>query len=106
MRSVCWRSSVAGLFAVALLAAPGWAKPARSATVVIEFKRLQPCPATGKVRGACPGWVVDHIEPLCAGGPDKVSNMQWQTVQDAKTKDKLEVRQCSAMRRLQAKNKE
>lgn len=86
-----------------ILVTPSWAKPARSATAVIEFKRQQPCPVTGKVRGACLGWVVDHIEPLCAGGPDESSNMQWQAVQDAKAKDKLEVRQCAAMRRLQAK---
>lgn len=47
-----------------------------------------------KTRGACPGYVVDHVHPLCAGGPDAPSNMQWQTVQAAKVKDRAERAQC------------
>jgi hypothetical protein len=45
------------------------------------------------------GHVIDHIKPLCAGGADAVSNLQWQTVADAKVKDVLEKRQCAALRR-------
>jgi hypothetical protein len=60
------------------------------------FQRMNPCPANGVTRGACPGFVVDHIEPLCAGGADVPANMQWQTVDDAKSKDREEVRQCRA----------
>ena len=71
----------------------------RSASTIAEFKRQQPCPSTGQSRGACPGYVVDHIEPLCAGGPDVPSNMQWQTAGEAKAKDKLEVKRCAALRR-------
>jgi hypothetical protein len=52
------------------------------------------CPATGKTRGACPGYVVDHIKPLCAGGADHPSNMQWQTVKEAKKKDRREREMC------------
>jgi len=37
-----------------------------------------------------PGYVVDHIVPLKKGGCDCPSNMQWQTVQAAKAKDKWE----------------
>lgn len=59
------------------------------------FMRANPCPPTGKHSGACKGWVVDHIVPLCAGGPDKPDNMQWQTVADAKLKDKIERGQCA-----------
>jgi hypothetical protein len=70
----------------------------RSTAAVAEFKRLQPCPATSQVRGACPGWIVDHVEPLCAGGADAPSNMQWQTVEQAKAKDRGEREQCRAMR--------
>jgi hypothetical protein len=29
----------------------------------------------------------DHIVPLACGGPDAVSNMQWQTAADARAKD-------------------
>jgi len=54
------------------------------------FERDNPCPSTGQPRGACPGYVVDHIVPLKRGGADLPSNMQWQTVEDAKDKDKIE----------------
>jgi hypothetical protein len=37
-----------------------------------------------------PGYVVDHIKPLKEGGADDPTNMQWQTVEDAKAKDKIE----------------
>lgn len=67
---------------------------ARSRAAVAEFKRLTPCPATGRSTGACPGHVVDHVEPLCACGPDTPANMQWQTIEAAKAKDKEERRLC------------
>jgi len=34
--------------------------------------------------------MVDHIQPLKRGGADDPSNMQWQTVEDAKAKDRWE----------------
>lgn len=70
--------------------APTFAKQQRSTAAKSEFKRQQPCPATGKPRGACPGYVIDHVVPLKRGGPDRPSNMQWQTKEDAKAKDKWE----------------
>jgi hypothetical protein len=33
-----------------------------------------------------PGYVVDHIKPLACGGADAPSNMQWQTIVEAKDK--------------------
>jgi 5-methylcytosine-specific restriction endonuclease McrA len=54
------------------------------------FERDHPCPSTGQPRGACPGYVVDHIVPIKRGGADLPSNMQWQTLEEAKAKDKVE----------------
>lgn len=45
-----------------------------------------------------PGHVVDHIVPLACGGSDSPSNMQWQTVEDGKAKDKVERQGCSNSR--------
>lgn len=58
------------------------------------FMKQHPCPSTGKTSGSCPGWVVDHIKPLCAGGADRPSNMQWQTVSASKKKDQEERKMC------------
>jgi hypothetical protein len=54
------------------------------------FQRSNPCPATGRTSGACPGYVVDHVVPLKRGGVDEPGNMQWQTVAEAKAKDRIE----------------
>ena len=70
--------------------------PERSRTQRDAFQRANPCPANGATRGPCPGYVVDHIEPLCAGGADAPANMQWQTVPDGKLKDRHEVHDCRA----------
>lgn len=37
-----------------------------------------------------PGYVIDHIRPLACGGEDAPSNMQWQTIEAAKQKDRVE----------------
>ncbi|WP_153110101.1 HNH endonuclease signature motif containing protein [Propionivibrio limicola] len=74
----------------------------RSSSQRAAFVRENHCPATGKPRGPCPGHVVDHVVPLCAGGDDAPSNMQWQTVEDAKQKDKDEWRTCRVLRASRA----
>jgi len=53
---------------------------------------------TGHPRG-WPGHVVDHRVPLACGGADAPSNMQWQTTEEAKAKDKVERQGCSSRRR-------
>lgn len=70
----------------------------RSAAELAAFKRENPCPATGLRRGSCPGYVIDHVRPLCAGGPDLRANMQWQTRADSLVKDADERRECRALR--------
>ena len=72
---------------------------ARDHKALREFQRDNPCPATHKRRNACPGWIIDHVIPLCAGGADHKANMQWQTVTDAKVKDVQEKRQCAKLRK-------
>ena len=62
----------------------------RSATAKDEFKKQRPCPSTGRTTGACPGYTIDHVQPLKRGGADNPSNMQWQTNSEAKEKDKTE----------------
>jgi hypothetical protein len=62
----------------------------RSKSAKAAFERLSPCPSTGKSSGRCPGYVVDHVQALECGGADAPSNMQWQTTNDAKAKDKAE----------------
>ena len=76
-----------------------WQAEARSAAERREFHRGNPCPSTGELRGKCPGYVVDHIVPLCAGGADYPGNMQWQELAASKAKDKHEWRQCRELRR-------
>jgi hypothetical protein len=45
---------------------------------------------TGATRGPCAGYVIDHIQALKHGGADSPDNMQWQTREAAKAKDRLE----------------
>lgn len=78
---------------VVTLASSSWAAQ-RSAKAVAEFRRANPCPATGKARGACPGWQVDHRHPLCAAGADKPENLQWLSVEDHKAKTRLDHALC------------
>lgn len=62
----------------------------RSQSVRRAFVKLQACPATGLHKLPCKGWIIDHRVALCVGGRDAVDNLQWQTVADAKAKDKWE----------------
>jgi hypothetical protein len=80
---------------VILAPCPAPAKTYRSLEVKHEFQRLHPCPSTGRPTGACPGYIKDHIVSLVCGGPDAVSNLQWQTTAAAKAKDKWERKGCA-----------
>jgi hypothetical protein len=84
-----------------LLAFPVMAQPVqRSKAEVRAFRAENPCPATSRRSGACPGWAVDHIRPLCAGGEDKGSNMQWIEATDHRFKTLVDTRECRKLSRL------
>lgn len=74
-------------FLLALLPCTAWA---RSPAARRQFQREHPCPSTGRHSGGCPGYVVDHVVPLKRGGLDHPENMQWQTREAAKEKDRWE----------------
>lgn len=71
---------------------------ARDPAQVRAFRKTNACPATHKFTGACAGWVVDHKTPLCAGGLDAPSNMQWQELTVSHLKDKEEVHYCTCLK--------
>ena len=60
----------------------------RSEQAKHDFRRR-----TGYPHGR-PGYLSDHILPLACGGADAPSNMQWQTVAEAKAKDRVERQEC------------
>jgi hypothetical protein len=44
----------------------------------------------GTSYGGLPGYVVDHITALKHGGEDIPANMQWQSIEAARVKDRVE----------------
>jgi len=81
------------IFALLIIAAfPAFG---RDPAQVREFRKTHACPATGKFSGACPGLVVDHKYPICAGGSDSPDNMVWQEVEASYIKDRLERELCA-----------
>lgn len=76
------------------------AKIERSAAEILAFKRHNPCPSTGERRGSCPGYQVDHVQPLCSGGPDKVANMQWLSIEEHRAKTRQDNRVCRYLRKV------
>lgn len=60
----------------------------RSAAAKDQFMRDSGYPHGRK------GYVVDHKVPLACGGADAPSNLQWQTIAEAKAKDKIERKGC------------
>lgn len=75
------------------------AKQPRDKKVLREFQREVPCPSTGKRRGKCPGYEADHIVPLCAGGKDEWSNLQWLTVREHREKTAIDKKHCASHRK-------
>ena len=68
----------------------GAAADTRNFRAEVLFRLANPCPATGQTQGACKGYVIDRIVPVVCGGAEEPANMQWQTLAEAKEKDKWE----------------
>ena len=65
----------------------------RGRTKRIEAAKAAFMRQTGYPHGR-PGYVIDHTVPLACGGADATSNMQWQTIEAAKAKDRVELAGC------------
>ena len=72
----------------------------RSFRAEIFFRLANPCPSTGQTNGACTGYVIDRIIPVACGGAEEPANMQWQTLAEAKEKDRWERIGCRPGRKL------
>jgi hypothetical protein len=62
----------------------------RSFKAEVLFRLANPCPATGRTQGECKGYVIDRVIPLVCGGAEEPGNMQWQTIAEARAKNKWE----------------
>ena len=69
------------------------ARTERSRAQVNAFLRQQGLARTP------PGYEVDHIMPLCAGGKDSPENMQLLTKEQHKAKTRDDLRRCWKLRR-------
>ncbi len=95
MRQALATSCALAMFSILSIApAPTLAKAKRSTVERHAFIKANPCPATGRARLPCPGYQIDHVAPLCAGGVDHHTNMQWLTVSDHKAKTRVDVKSC------------
>jgi hypothetical protein len=91
MKELFKRYSLISIFLCAFLNyGQAQASQHRSYHAIKQFKLDNPCPANGRYKGKCPGYVIDHVKPLACGGLDTPKNMQWQTLEDAKAKDRWE----------------
>lgn len=72
----------------------------RPSNAEVHFRLANPCPSTGETGGACPGYVIDRVIPVACGGAEDPDNMQWQTLAEAREKDRWERIGCRAGRKL------
>lgn len=80
------------ILCIALFAAheQAYASACRSRAAVVKFKKLNPCPDYLVVNGKCTG-IVDHECALANNGiDDPYKNMQWQSPEASKAKDRIE----------------
>lgn len=72
----------------------------RSFKAEVQFRLEHPCPVTGQAHGPCAGYVIDRVVPHVCGGTEDAANMQWQTIAEAKEKDRWERIGCRPGRKL------
>jgi hypothetical protein len=78
---------------------------ARDPAQVRAFRKENPCPATSKRVGACPGWVVNHRWPLCLQPLFRVDldapwNMEWEEKKGSYKSDAEERAACKRLGEL------
>lgn len=62
------------------------------------FVKDHPCPGNNQVTLECKGYHIDYVIPLCAGGPDQPSNMQWMKLHEAKLKLRHDRKKCRGVK--------
>ena len=100
MQKIVCNSWIAVTLASAAIAWPSYAADSRSFRAEVFFRLENPCPATGQTHGECKGYVIDRIIPVACGGVEESSNMQWQTLAQAREKDRWEKIGCRRGRKL------
>jgi hypothetical protein len=100
MRSFVNGLATAFLFLPVSLATSAVPDNQRSFKAEVLFRLTHPCPGTGQTQGACNGYVIDRVIPIVCGGVEDPSNMQWQTLAEAKVKDRWERIGCRPGRKL------
>ena len=91
---------VAALTAAGAACAAAAPADSRSFKAEVLFRLQNPCPATGDTHGECRGYVIDRIVPVVCGGAEEPTNMQWQTLAQAREKDRWEKIGCRPGRKL------
>jgi pilus assembly protein FimV len=66
----------------------------RGTPAEVEFRKTHPCPSTSEPGEACSGYVVTHVVPLCAGGANEATNMQWLRLEEAIEQERLAQERC------------
>ena len=97
---VDWFAAGAVLVLAAIAPASAADESQRSFKAEVLFRLANPCPGTGQTHGPCKGYVIDRVIPLVCGGAEAPSNMQWQTIAEAKEKDRWEKIGCRPGRTL------
>lgn len=92
--AILWVKSAIIFIAACALSTGATAKFDRKTSALREFVNQQACPSTGLHRLPCPGYQIDHIDPLKCLGLDDPINMQWLTIDEHKAKTKREAKQC------------